>query len=95
MVCSVRLRDQIIKGCKLEQGEIHTILQNTWHTLIAMKPLDLAYATLNSLTDLKKKYFFQPQQILEGKTFCDICLNDPKSIEEGIKQFKSGNWAND
>lgn len=60
-----------------------------------MKTIDLAYIALNSFMMLKRKYFFQPQQLLEGKSICDICLNDPKAIEYGLKLFNKNAWPQD
>ena len=35
---------------------------------------------------LMKDEFYQAQEVLEGKTLCDLCLSFPKEILNGLKQ---------
>lgn len=35
---------------------------------------------------LMRDEFYQAQEVLEGKTLCDICLSFPKEILIGLKQ---------
>lgn len=37
---------------------------------------DLKYVFLNSYEDLLSQNFFQSQELLEGKSLCDIAIND-------------------
>lgn len=42
----------------------------------------------NSFDDLVREDFFTSQEILFGKSICDICLNTPKYISQGLSDFK-------
>ena len=53
--------------------------------LLAMRKPDLEYVLLNSFESLSKKDFFTPQEILNGKSLCDISLSDPNKIKEGLE----------
>lgn len=35
---------------------------------------------------LMREEFYQPQEVLQGKTICDLCLTFPKEIAHGLKQ---------
>ena len=50
-----------------------------------MRKPDLEYVLLNSFESLSKKDFFTPQEILNGKSLCDISLSDPNKIKEGLE----------
>lgn len=34
---------------------------------------------------LMRDEFYQAQEVLQGKTICDICLNFPKEIASGLR----------
>ena len=34
---------------------------------------------------LMREEFYQAQEVLQGKTICDICLNFPKEIAQGLR----------
>ena len=48
---------------------------------MGMRIPDLKYIVMNNFEDLKKRDFFQCQEILEGKSLCDICITDPYAVE--------------
>lgn len=54
---------------------------------MAMRKPDLEYVLLNSFDSLLKLDFFTPQEILFGKSLCDICLSDPNKIKQGLETF--------
>lgn len=46
---------------------------------------------LSSFGELLKSEFFQSQEMLQGKSLCDICLSDSELIKEAIKSNKNQN----
>ena len=57
------------------------ILKHALDTMMSMRIPDLEYLALHSFGELKLKDFFRPQEILLGKSICDICLTEPESIK--------------
>ena len=49
-----------------------------------MKIPNLGKHVLNSFEDIKKKEFFLKQEVLKGKSFCDICIAEPNLIKESL-----------
>jgi hypothetical protein len=49
-----------------------------------MRIPDLEYVALNSFEELQAKNFFQSQEILQGKSICEISLSDCESVEHGL-----------
>lgn len=49
---------------------------------------DLEYLVLNSFQDLKKKDYFKSQEILHGKSICEICLGSTEEVKEELKKFR-------
>lgn len=43
---------------------------------------------LRSFDSILKKDFFTPQEILYGKSLCDICLSDHSKIKKGLRLLK-------
>lgn len=41
-----------------------------------------------SFEEQKKTYFFSAREFFNGKSLCDICLNDPLAILEALKGNK-------
>ena len=56
-----------------------------------MRIPDLDLLILNRFDDLKIQDFFQSQEILLGKSICDICLSEPDSINKAIKEYNYEN----
>ena len=54
-----------------------------------MKMPDFEYILTNSFEKLKKEEFFQPQEVLYGKSICDICVSDPESVSKALKATSS------
>lgn len=59
---------------QFDRHEAYTILKQSLDTMMIMRIPDLEYVALNSFADLKRKDFFRPQEILLGRSICDICL---------------------
>ena len=53
-----------------------------------MRIPDLEYLALHSFGELKMKDFFRPQEILLGKSICDICLSEPESIKSAFDEYR-------
>ena len=49
-----------------------------------MKIPNLGKHVLNSFDDIKKKEFFLAQEVLKGKSFCDICIAEQNLIKESL-----------
>jgi hypothetical protein len=53
-----------------------------------MRRIDFEYLLLNTFSSLIEKDFFASQEILNGKSICDICLSSPKILKDGLQYFK-------
>ena len=53
-----------------------------------MRRIDFEYFLLNTFDSLIEKDFFVSQEILNGKSICDICLSSPKILKDGLQFFK-------
>lgn len=56
--------------------------------MMTMRIPNLEYLALHSFGELKIKDFFRPQEILLGKSICDICLSEPETIKSAFDEFK-------
>ena len=90
LVAASLLRKEIAQDKRFEKNEVFKILRKTWHAMIGLKPPDLQYIILNAFDGLQRQFFFQPQEILFGKSFCDISLSDPESVSAALASFKDG-----
>ena len=53
-----------------------------------MRRPDLDYLLLNTFESLVLSDFFTCQELLFGKSLCDICLNTPKFIVQALETWK-------
>jgi hypothetical protein len=53
-----------------------------------MRRIDFEYLLLNTFDSLIEKDFFVSQEILNGKSICDICLSTPRILKDGLQFFK-------
>ena len=60
-----------------------------------MRMCTLDFLVLNTFDDIKNNYFFQSQEILLGKTICDICLNDTPAVHNALRDRKEDNYSCD
>ena len=74
IVISVKINEDAIQMNLLDQQESFKILRTMQEILLAMRKPDLEYVLLNSFDSLLQLDFFTPQEILFGKSLCDICL---------------------
>lgn len=89
VVVSSLLRSKIIEQSLFERGEAFTVLQMAQEHVLKMRQPDLELMILQQFNDIVKKEFFQSQEILQGKSLCDICLSDSELIKEQIKNNKT------
>ena len=60
------------------------ILKKYIEMLFQMRKADLKYIIMNKFESLIEKDFFTNQQILNGKSICDLCINSPKLLVNGL-----------
>jgi len=72
------MKQNIIDKKVFDQREIYSIMMQELEILLEMRCPDLEYLVLNSFENLVKKDFFISQEILYGKSLCDISLSDPR-----------------
>lgn len=77
LVISTMLRRRLILKNVLNRSEAYSVLKWSLDTMMSMRIPDLEYLALNSFEELKRTDFFRPQEILLGKSICDICLTEP------------------
>ena len=52
--------------------------------LCCMKIPDLRFILLNTFEDMKKKYFFSQQILLQGKSIFDLNIRDADEVHKAI-----------
>lgn len=87
VVITARLRDSVIEKSLFNQIETNSLLLAAQEIQLSKRWPDLDYILLNSFDDLVKNDFFTAQELLNGKSICDICLSDPKKIFEALNNF--------
>lgn len=85
MVTANMNRDQIDI---FNQSESYSMLRSAQKLVLNMRRPDLEYMLVNTFEDLIQKDFFTCQELLLGKSICDICLNTPKYIAQALKTWK-------
>lgn len=69
-----------------EPSEAYYVLSKIQRKIMSMQLAKFEYFVLTDDFDqLMRDEFYQAQEVLQGKTICDICLNLPKEIAKGIK----------
>lgn len=56
--------------------------------IMSMRMPDLEYMVMNTFDDIKDKDFFQQQEILQGKSICEISLTDPRAVVEALEKWQ-------
>lgn len=87
-VVSAVLRRSLIFKDILVRAEAFAVLKRALDLMMTMRIPDLEYLALHSFNELKLKDFFRPQEILLGKSICDICLSEPETIKMAFDEFK-------
>jgi len=85
VVVAAKLKESVISRAVFSDQETFKILKKMHDQILCMKNSDLEYLLMNSFNSLLKQDFFTPQEILYGKSLCDICLTDPLKIKNCIK----------
>jgi len=71
----------------LENSECYFILNKLLKKLFSMKLCKFENYILNDNFDLLlKDQFFQPQEVLDGKNICELCLDQPINIDYALRQ---------
>lgn len=87
LLVSAQLRQQVILKSNLENSEAYFILSKVQRKLMSMQLAKFEYFVLNDdFAACMREEFYQPQEVLEGKTINDLCLNFPKEVNQGLFQ---------
>jgi len=87
LVVSVQFKQKVYMRGNFENNEAYYILNKIQKKLLSQQLAKFEYFVLNDDFDaLMREEFYQPQEVLQGKTICDLCLNFPKEIAHGLKQ---------
>ena len=70
------------------QSETYVMLRAAQKLVLNMRRPDLEYILVNTFDDLIQKDMFTCQELLYGKSLCDICLNTPKFITKALNSWK-------
>jgi hypothetical protein len=57
-----------------------------------MRQPDLEYMLLNSFEYLRQEDFFIAQELLQGKSICELCLNAPKYVIEATEKLSKDKY---
>lgn len=86
LLVSTQLQKKVYMKGNLETSEAFYILSKIQKKVMSMQLAKFEYFVLTDDFDrLMKEEFFQAQEVLQGKTVCDICLNYPKDVARGLK----------
>jgi len=87
LIATAQLRQRIYMNGNLETSETYYILNKIQKKHMSMQLAKFEYFVLNDDFDqLVREEFYQGQEVLEGKTICDLCLTFPKEIALGLRQ---------
>lgn len=87
LVVSCQFRKHVYMNGNFQNNESYFILNKIQKKLLSQQLAKFEYFVLNDDFDrLMREEFYQPQEVLQGKTICDICLNFPKEIGNGLRQ---------
>jgi hypothetical protein len=87
-VVAAVLRRNLISKDILVRAEAFAVLKRALDLMMTMRIPSLEYLALHPFSELKIKDFFRPQEILLGKSICDICLSEPETIKAAFDEFK-------
>ena len=72
---------------QFDNTELYSIIWMAQNVLCGMKRPTLENIVLKSFDDTKEKEFFVKNEILYGKSLCDICVIDPFLVKEAIETY--------
>ena len=64
------------------------MLRRATDKLMSMRIPTLSYIMLKNFDDIKNEDFFQSQELLKGKSICEICINDPYSVTMAVENWE-------
>jgi hypothetical protein len=86
LLISAQLKQKVFMKGNLDTGEAYYILSKIQKKIMSMQLAKFEYFVLTDDFDkLMREEFYQAQEVLQGKTICDICLNFPKEIAQGLR----------
>lgn len=81
------MRQKVILKSNFENSEAFFVLSKVQRKLMSMQIAKFEYFVLNDdFSAVMREEFYQPQEVLEGKTINDLCLNFPKEVNQGLFQ---------
>lgn len=54
---------------------------------LQLRKPNLSFLLRNNFFAMVKNHFFSTQEVLLGKSMCDICLSEPKRIGEALCEW--------
>ena len=81
------LKKEVLDKNIFENMESISILTAINKITAGIKIADLRYIMLNNFESMKVNHFFTNQEIMLGKSFSDICLNDADTIATAIERY--------
>lgn len=87
LVVCCQFRQRVYMNCNFENSECYYILNKIQKKILSMQLAKFEYFVLNDDFDaLMREEFFQAQEVLEGKTIHELCLNFPREVNYGLRQ---------
>lgn len=86
-IMSMSLTPSLIKQNLLDNTEALYILETLSKKIMNMRLPDINFIVMNNFEQLKMNFFFQSQQLLQGKSICDICINEMQTVKSSLKSF--------
>ena len=85
LLISSQFRQKVYMKGNFENAEANYIHRKVQKKLMSMQLAKFEYFVLNDdFEALLRSEFYQPQEVLEGKTINDLCLNFPKEVNFGL-----------
>jgi hypothetical protein len=89
LIAAAQFRQKVYMQGNFENNEAYYILNKIQKKLLSQQLAKFEYFVLNDDFDaLMREEFYQPQEVLQGKTIFDLCLGFPKEIAHGLKHDK-------
>ena len=84
LVISARLRDNVVRQRIFDIEESMIILRNMQNMYLQLRKPNLSFLLKNNFYAMVKDHFFSTQEVLLGKSMCDLCLSEPRKISEAL-----------
>lgn len=72
----------------LDNSEALYILETLSKKVMNQRLPDINFIVMNNFEQLKMNFFFQTQELLQGKSICDICINEIQTVKSSLKSFQ-------